>query len=47
MIRLNNVRKTYVTGDVSTATLNGISLEIEDGAYISIMGTSGSGNSHA
>ena len=45
MIRLNNVRKTYVTGDVSTAALNGISLEIEDGAYISIMGTSGSGKS--
>ena len=45
MIRLNNVKKTYVTGDVSTAALNGISLEIEDGAYISIMGTSGSGKS--
>lgn len=45
MIKLNDVTKIYDTCGVLTPALNGISLEIQDGEYISIMGTSGSGKS--
>lgn len=45
MIQLKNVTKVYETGGVKTPALNGISLDIKDGEYISIMGTSGSGKS--
>ena len=45
MIQLKNVTKVYETGGVKTPALNGISLDIKDGEYRSIMGTSGSGKS--
>lgn len=41
MIKLENVQKNYG----GTNVLNGITLEIETGAFISIMGSSGSGKS--
>jgi putative ABC transport system ATP-binding protein len=45
MIILKNLHKSYVTGQNSLHVLKGISLEIEQGEMVSIMGASGSGKS--
>ncbi|OYD06578.1 ABC transporter ATP-binding protein [Paludifilum halophilum] len=45
MIRLENVTKTYQAGSIAVPVLKGISAEVEEGEYVSIMGPSGSGKS--
>ena len=45
MIRLNNIHKSYVMGNNSLHVLKGIDLNIEQGDFVSIMGSSGSGKS--
>lgn len=45
MIRLENISKRYLLGDVITNALNDISLTIADGEFVAIMGASGSGKS--
>jgi len=45
VIELENIVKVYVTGDVEYTVLKGISLKVEEGEYVSIMGPSGSGKS--
>ena len=45
MIRLRNIRKAYKTGYTQLEVLKGIDLDIEAGAFASIMGSSGSGKS--
>lgn len=45
MIRINNLHKSYVTGQNSLHVLKGLNLEIEEGEFVSIMGSSGSGKS--
>jgi putative ABC transport system ATP-binding protein len=45
MIKLKNLHKSYVTGNNSLHVLKGLSLEIEEGEMVSIMGASGSGKS--
>jgi len=42
-IRLNNIVKTYIRGRQKVEVLHGLSLEIGQGEFISIMGPSGSG----
>lgn len=45
MISIKNLHKSYVTGSNSLHVLKGISLDIEEGEMVSIMGASGSGKS--
>ncbi|MGQ8338902.1 ABC transporter ATP-binding protein [Sunxiuqinia sp. A32] len=45
MIRLNNIHKSYEVGNNKLHVLKGIDLEIENGEFVSIMGSSGSGKS--
>ena len=45
MIELNNVHKSYVTGNNSLHVLKGLDLQIGAGEFVSVMGSSGSGKS--
>ncbi len=45
MIRIENLAKTYCTGDIMVKALKEINLSIQRGEFISIMGASGSGKS--
>jgi putative ABC transport system ATP-binding protein len=45
MIELENVTKVYRMGKVEVYALNGVSLSIEEGEMVSIIGASGSGKS--
>jgi putative ABC transport system ATP-binding protein len=45
MIELTDVKKIYPMGKVEVRALNGVSLSIERGEFLSIMGPSGSGKS--
>jgi len=45
MITLKNLHKSYYTGTNSLHVLKGISLDIHQGEFVSIMGSSGSGKS--
>jgi putative ABC transport system ATP-binding protein len=45
VIELDNVTKVYRTGSLAVAALRGVSLSIDEGEYVSIVGPSGSGKS--
>jgi putative ABC transport system ATP-binding protein len=45
MIEVNNMTKVYGKGEIAIKALNDISLEVEQGEFVAIMGPSGSGKS--
>jgi putative ABC transport system ATP-binding protein len=44
-IRLENIHKTYDLGEIQVHALRGISMEIQPGEFVAVMGSSGSGKS--
>jgi macrolide transport system ATP-binding/permease protein len=45
VIQVENVTKTFVSGDVKVHALRGVTLKVQPGEFLAIMGSSGSGKS--
>ena len=45
ILKVNNIHKSYTTGKESFEALRGVSLSLEQGEMLAVMGSSGSGKS--
>ncbi|MGD0253847.1 MAG: ATP-binding cassette domain-containing protein, partial [Verrucomicrobiota bacterium] len=45
IIKLEDIHKTYQTGEVEVRAVRGVLLEIHQGEFVALMGASGSGKS--
>ena len=45
IIRLDNIKREFIVGDEVVHALRGVSFVINEGEFVTIMGTSGSGKS--
>ena len=45
MIRIENLTRTYGSGDIQVHALSDVSLTIKENEFVAVMGTSGSGKS--
>lgn len=45
IIEINNIRRDFIVGDETVHALKGISFNVSEGEFVTIMGTSGSGKS--
>ena len=45
IVRLEGIKKTYITGDLKVPVLKGIDAVVKRGEFVGFIGTSGSGKS--
>ncbi|MBP5267214.1 MAG: ATP-binding cassette domain-containing protein, partial [Ruminococcus sp.] len=43
MLKIKDIRKEYITGDLKQTALDGVSLNFRDNEFVAILGPSGSG----